>query len=435
MIKTARSRFILLENLSTNPDTCHLNWDDLLPQEENEEFFESMNNQISFLQTQFTWITIRVVVSVFHISNTTFYKMFPRDSHTELRSPKNRGRPTLVSKEEEKILIDFILEQQQRSDCPSPKECREWFHEKLSNDSRQVLFDRFWWQRFRFEHLDLIATKRVDSRESARAAITKESVRPYIEEIKKAHGEISSPDLVINMDESGFIKRYLKGKQKNCVYLKSCPLQPRFLQTEDLNHISIVGAITLSGTKLLPLLLSTRVTLPKEISGSYLEAHFKYFKTPKGYLTCEAMDFWVDSILIPYVLQVKMLRNLPSSASTFLIFDGLKAHCTEHTAEVFSSFSIHVIELPPHSSHLFQPLDLVIFGLTKKEYKNSANTKSKFAEKITRKIERIIKAWEKSCFRGNILAGWEAAGFKLTFTAGEVSSMLINETSMMIKLN
>jgi hypothetical protein len=92
------------------------------------------------------------------------------------------------------------------------------------------------------------------------------------------------------MDESGFTARPLKGSQKNCVFSSVCPIKPRFLEKQDANHVTLVGAVTLSGSMLIPLLLSTRVHLPPEIAESYIAGEFQYVDTKKEYLTGQAMD-------------------------------------------------------------------------------------------------------------------------------------------------
>jgi hypothetical protein len=72
-------------------------------------------------------------------------------------------------------------------------------------------------------------------------------------------------DLVINMDEAGFCQRPLKGSQKNYVFFWSADVKPQFIEAPDASHITIVGAVTLSGCSLQSLLLLIRVHLPAEM--------------------------------------------------------------------------------------------------------------------------------------------------------------------------
>jgi hypothetical protein len=49
-LKVARSRFGLLDSLSTNPLTAEINWDDVIPGEDDAFFYGSLNAQIYFFK-------------------------------------------------------------------------------------------------------------------------------------------------------------------------------------------------------------------------------------------------------------------------------------------------------------------------------------------------------------------------------------------------
>jgi hypothetical protein len=98
------------------------------------------------------------------------------------------------------------------------------------------------------------------------------------------------------------------------VFLLDSPVKPSFLDEQDANHVTLVGAVMLSGYSLVPLLLSTRVRLPEEIDDSYLPRQFLYLHMPKGYLTRDAMDFWFDRVLLPYVEAIRARDQMRSKA-------------------------------------------------------------------------------------------------------------------------
>jgi hypothetical protein len=77
---------------------------------------------------------------------------------------------------------------------------------------------------------------------------------------------------------------------------------------------------------------------------------------------------------------------------------------------------------------------LCLFGLAKKEYRISANNETHFGEKISRKIERILKAWYRAYYRGNIIAAWKSGGFVHVFVEGTIVGIAINPTLMALKL-
>jgi hypothetical protein len=302
---------------------------------------------------------------------------------------------------------------------------------QLSTKISTVVIDRHWWYRFLGRHPGL-TVRRCDSREAARAEVRREQTTPYLDALTDVLSHPHHPDLIINMDESGFTTRPLKGIQKNCVFSRDRSTSPRFLETQEGNHVTLVGAVTRSGTALVPLLLSTRQNLPVELASSYVGGEFYYFHTPKGYLTGLAMDYWVDTVLLPYVIAVR--TRFTDRFTCVLILDGLRSHSTPHTQEIFRDQDIRVIDLPPHTTHLYQPLDLCIFGISKKEYRISGEGKTDLVEKISKKIERILKSWHRACYRGNIIASWRAGGFVYTFRGGAMVEVAINRTLMTTKI-
>jgi hypothetical protein len=134
----------------------------------------------------------------------------------------------------------------------------------LSTESHKLIVDRYWWKRFMARHEEL-SVRRCDSREVVRTSICGDHIVPYIDALAEMLSRPFHPDLVINIDESVFISRPLKGTRKNCVFLQNSTVKPRFLEKPDANHVTLVGTVTLSGYSLLPLLLSTTVHLPDEI--------------------------------------------------------------------------------------------------------------------------------------------------------------------------
>jgi hypothetical protein len=114
-----------------------------------------------------------------------------------------RGRPLLVPPEIEKKLIDEILCQQQKDDCLSPKECCLLLSDLLSTDTRTVITDRHWLPRF-LKRTAILAVRRCDAREMGRSAVQKGGVIPYIMSLLNMLSEEFHPEIILNMDESGF---------------------------------------------------------------------------------------------------------------------------------------------------------------------------------------------------------------------------------------
>jgi hypothetical protein len=155
--------------------------------------------------------------------------------------------------------------------------------------------------------------------------------------------------------------------------------------------------------------------------------------TQKGYLTGDAMNFWVRKVLSPYVHEIKV--RLGNDITAVLILDSLGSHNTIYTREMFETHAMHVIELPAHTIHLYQPLDRCIFEVMKNDYRTSGEIRTDFEEKLSKKIEPSLKVSRSACFRGNIIAAWKNADLVHTFRNGALAAIGINRTFMNTKIS
>jgi hypothetical protein len=104
------------------------------------------------------------------------------------------------------------------------------------------------------------------------------------------------------------------------------------------------------------------------------------------HLTAEATDYWVDSVLIPHVTSARAV--IGHHIAVFLVLDGLKVHFTFYVREVFEREAVILVILPAHASHLYQVFGLCIFGVVKKDYKQSRRhgIVSPYTEKLTQRL-------------------------------------------------
>ena len=182
---------------------------------------------------------------------------------------------------------------------------------------------------------------------------------------------------------------------------------PKWRDEVDASHVSLVAAVNLAGESLKPFFL-TVTNVGYSGSLGFLRDDFSFYKTPRGYMTQQAMMKWIDDVLEPYVhLTRQQLQN--STAKIVLIMDNLRCHCNEEVKKKLSLLGqIELVWLPAHSSHLFQPLDLFPFAELKKYY--ARQQKQKTRPLVDGKLLRVMHAWHEASFKPNILIGWARAG-------------------------
>ena len=90
--------------------------------------------------------------------------------------------------------------------------------------------------------------------------------------------------------------------------------------------------------------------------------------------------------------------------------DNCTAHLSEETKSLLQNENIHVAFLAPHSSHLTQPLDLVIFHAHKQIMRGCKFNDSDDESDYVRKLTKIISSWQAATTKHNIMEAFKQAG-------------------------
>jgi hypothetical protein len=241
------------------------------------------------------------------------------------------------------------------------------------------------------------------------------------------------PDLIINMDESGFISRSSKADLQKLRFSSEFENGPAILRETGYKPCDSRRGSPILGLQSAPIAPLYESSPPDEIDRSYVAGEFCYAMAPKGYLTGDVLNLWVKKVLVPYVHEIRV--RVGNDVTTVLILDGIRSRNTLYTRQMFEAHAIHVIELPAYITHLYRPLDLCTFVVMKNDYPTLGEIRTDFEEKVSKKIERILKAWWRACFHRNILSAWKNAGFVHTFQNGALAAISMNRTFMNTKIS
>ena len=97
-----------------------------------------------------------------------------------------------------------------------------------------------------------------------------------------------------------------------------------------------------------------------------------------------------------------------------LILDGHRSHeTTEFMWEYFQN-NIHLLFLPPHTSHVLQPLDLSVFSPLKHAYRKRLGTVALLNDSSLIRKQNFMKCYkrarEDALTPTNCRQGWSASG-------------------------
>jgi 4-hydroxybenzoate polyprenyltransferase len=142
-----------------------------------------------------------------------------------------------------------------------------------------------------------------------------------------------------------------------------------------------------------------------------------------------------DDTALEWLKKVFILRTAPRDRleARLLILDGHGSHETlEFMWECFSN-NIYLLFLPPHSSHVLQPLDLSVFSPLKNAYRKQLGFLSLLTDSTPLGKRNFLLCYRKaridSLTATNIKAGWQASGLWPVRVAKPLMSRLLLENS------
>ena len=86
-------------------------------------------------------------------------------------------------------------------------------------------------------------------------------------------------------------------------------------------------------------------------------------------MTKDTFDLVMRKVFVPYVQSERIKYGLLPTAPAALVVDGHSSRYNPATLSFLKSNHIHLLVLPAHSSHILQPLDLLLNRLVKDKYK------------------------------------------------------------------
>ena len=119
-------------------------------------------------------------------------------------------------------------------------------------------------------------------------------------------------------------------------------------------------------------------------------------------------------------------RNRTTGRYRLLIFDGHGSHVTPEFNQYCSQNSIIVLCMPPHSSHLLQPLDVSCISVLKRSYGNAVEAQMRAGINHIDKNDFTVlyqQARTTSFSPATILSGFKSTGL-VSFDPDQVLSRL-----------
>jgi hypothetical protein len=183
------------------------------------------------------------------------------------------------------------------------------------------------------------------------------------------------------------------------------PGKQKKLQPGDREWVTLVQGVAATGRIIPPFLI---------FAGKVLISTW-YANLPRNWVIAVSPTGWINNDLALAWLKHFDAYTKASSAGAYrlLIIDGYESHCLVEFQNYCKENKIIALCMPPHSSHLLQPLDVVCYSLLKRHYGDGisllARSRIHHINKDTF-LPAFRAAFEKTFTTENVCAGFRGAG-------------------------
>lgn len=211
------------------------------------------------------------------------------------------------------------------------------------------------------------------------------------------------PDDIYNFDESGFS---LGTSISTRVLTSSKKRAPRKKVPGRQEWVTAIEGISAIGRALPPLLIYTGEHTNTGWIPAFAPPNWRFSSTRKGWTSDSIGYEWLRTIFEPETKPSTPRRRL-------LLTDGHSSHLTAKFIAFCLDNAIDLVVLPPHSSHILQPLDVAIFSPLKTYLTRETDRLSRFDPGRISKVDwtiAYITAREEAFRSNSILSGFRKTG-------------------------
>ena len=369
-----------------------------------------------------SWVTVGILIGQTGEYVRAMYENYEKFMNGKV---KEIGRPKKLNPEQENLII---------------REIDEKYKAKTPMTKRDIML--FIYDSWKITVSKRFVTRLVDSREEIthttahpieqlRAEVTKDELEKFYEQLQELLIGVH-PCNIINVDEVGFSRRSSM-KPLHCVVPTFASEQRvEYIPRSDVDRtFTMVAAISLNGQFLLPMLVCPVKSLPTDFMTNQIWQGTDCFlaHSGTGFVNRDTFCFWYEKVFRPHLKQNRDKLGCKDSPAV-LICDGFRAHSNEEFKAKAAEDGVRVVFIPPHSSHLTQPLDKYAFANLKGAYERRSGGEGA-CDRMGRKIRNIVKAFYETFIPFTIRSSWEAVGISTTRNAaGDFLNTFVNGTEV-----
>ncbi|CAH2102386.1 unnamed protein product [Euphydryas editha] len=271
----------------------------------------------------------------------------------------NAGRPTVIPLEHEKKLPETIVVMEKWGFGLSRLEIMEIVAEYVRINNIQTPFKNNvrgpdWFINFRKRHR--LSIKKAQAVEFVRRKMTDPFVIAeyfdLLENTLRDFNLFESPQVIWNLDETSMCLDPSRTKVVGQIN-KPCA---RTTHGTGKENITVLTGASASGKKLPPLIVFKGKFVwdqwMADLDPVDYDFEISYAASAKGWMETDIFFNYIEKVLIP---------NLGEQRPVLVIYDGHSTHVNVRVVQLAIQNNIIILKLPPHTSHLLQPMDIAVF--------------------------------------------------------------------------
>ena len=316
--------------------------------------------------------------------------------------------PYLTTQEEKELAEHLVLSAKvgygkTRRDVMNLVETYVNSRRSKEQNQKEVTVSNGWWFKFKMRNPSL-SLRRGDSTAGVRMdAVNSENINEYfdlLERVFQEYGFSDHPEAIYNMDETGMPLEPRPPK----VITKKGQKKVRYQTSGQKQQITVIGCGSATGHVIPPFVV---------FAAKHLNYLWMKNEVP-GTRFAVSDNGWVNNELFSFFLTKHFMENAVSFRPLLLLLDGHSTHFEPKSLELARKNEIIVFCLPPHTTHVCQPLDCSFFKPLKEHWRDECH---KFYQKnpglVISKYNFcgiFREAWLKAISPRNIIAGFKKAG-------------------------
>lgn len=278
------------------------------------------------------------------------------------------GPAPILTDEEEKALVSYMKYLAQQGFPMTREMVRKYIISIYRTNGRNPSFNmetgpsNKWFKKFLKRNPDINERKPEGQDRSRHRMSNPQVMDQYFDLLTSEVNRLSlngNPDRIFNCDETGWT-----GKERSQIKVFASKGSHSYQQAvSSAGHITAHMCVAADG-RVLPTFVIYQRCLPHTAYKDGVPGNWMYGSSESGYMDSDLFITWFRDLFIP---------NCGSKRPVLLVMDNHDTHINLNVVKLAMENNVTLLGLPPHTTHILQPLDVGIMGPLKGKFLQIAN--------------------------------------------------------------